>query len=307
MTPGTPADAPVLVMLAAGMAKRYGGCKPLAPVGLHGEAVIDLNASDAASAGFGEIVVVVGPQTGPAITYHIERTWPVTVRVSLAEQSIPLGTAHAALSARKFVGDRPFALVNADDIYGVPALRILVDHLRGATTHANVAYRLSDTIVTADPVTRGTLQADDAGNLSRMDERKLVTRHEDGTFTAGDGREPASLEPGTLVSVNLWGFRPGIWPVLEAAVTEVHPTVQPDGSLQGEPASDDEVLLPEVVGSMVAGRPAGGGDVQTVAVLHGPGRCIGITHADDLPVVRTELAVMVGRGERPEALWESVA
>jgi hypothetical protein len=34
------ADRPVLVMLAAGMAKRYGGCKPLAPVGLHGEAVI---------------------------------------------------------------------------------------------------------------------------------------------------------------------------------------------------------------------------------------------------------------------------
>ena len=40
---------PVLVVLAAGMAKRYGGCKPLAPVGLHGEAVIDLIAGDAVS------------------------------------------------------------------------------------------------------------------------------------------------------------------------------------------------------------------------------------------------------------------
>ena len=30
-----------LVILAAGRAKRYGGCKPLAPVGTHGEAVID--------------------------------------------------------------------------------------------------------------------------------------------------------------------------------------------------------------------------------------------------------------------------
>ena len=57
---------PVLVMLAAGMAKRYGGCKPLAPVGLHGEAVIDLNASDARRAGFGEIVLVLGPLSGPA-------------------------------------------------------------------------------------------------------------------------------------------------------------------------------------------------------------------------------------------------
>ena len=32
-----------LVILAAGRAKRYGGCKPLAPVGPQGEAVIDLS------------------------------------------------------------------------------------------------------------------------------------------------------------------------------------------------------------------------------------------------------------------------
>ena len=39
-----------LVILAAGRARRYGGCKPLAPVGTHGEAVIDLVASDAVAA-----------------------------------------------------------------------------------------------------------------------------------------------------------------------------------------------------------------------------------------------------------------
>ena len=46
-----------LVILAAGRAKRYGGCKPLAPVGTHGEAVIDLVASDALDAGFSTIVL----------------------------------------------------------------------------------------------------------------------------------------------------------------------------------------------------------------------------------------------------------
>ena len=54
-----------LVILAAGRAKRYGGCKPLAPVGPHGEAVIDLVASDALAAGFGTIVLVLSPSTGP--------------------------------------------------------------------------------------------------------------------------------------------------------------------------------------------------------------------------------------------------
>ena len=67
-------------MMAAGVARRYGGCKPLAPVGLHGEAVIDLNAGDAARAGFGQIVLILGPATGPAINYHVRRTWPVLDR-----------------------------------------------------------------------------------------------------------------------------------------------------------------------------------------------------------------------------------
>ncbi len=74
---------PALVILAAGRARRYGGCKPLAPVGPHGEAVIDLVASDAVAAGFGTIVLVLGPSTGPAIRYHVERTWPERGRRAL--------------------------------------------------------------------------------------------------------------------------------------------------------------------------------------------------------------------------------
>ncbi len=61
---GTGGADPVLVILAAGRAKRYGGCKPLAPVGPHGEAVIDLVASDALAAGFSAVVLVLGPSTG---------------------------------------------------------------------------------------------------------------------------------------------------------------------------------------------------------------------------------------------------
>lgn len=304
----TEADAPVLVMLAGGMAKRYGGCKPLAPVGLHGEAVIDLNASDGIAAGFGEVVVVVGPQTGPAIGYHVEHCWPRAVAVTLAEQHVPLGTAHAAMSARRHVGDRPFALVNADDVYGVPALRDLVEELRDGSEHVLVAYRLADTIVTGDPVTRGTCEISADGHLARIAERKLVTRHDDGHFTAGDGRTPVELDPDTPVSVNLWGFQPSVWPVLEAAVRAVHPAVADDGSVaEGALTSEAEVLLPEVIGDMVAGRAPGGVPAQAVRVLTGRGRCIGVTHADDLPVVRSELSVMVGRGERTESLWRAAS
>lgn len=295
-------------MLAGGMATRFGGgCKPLAPVGLHGEAVIDLNASDALEAGFGSIVVVLGPQSGPAIEYHIQRCWPPGLSVALPVQSVPLGTAHAALCARPYVGPLPFALVNADDIYGVDSLGDLCRHLRSSTDHANVAYRLADTIVSDDPVTRGTCSVGPDGRLLSMAERKRVTRMTDGTFESKDGKQPVVLDPDTPVSVNLWGFQPGIWPVLEEAVQAVHPQVRAEGSLDGEPAHGNEVLLPEVVGAMVAGRTPGGGPSQTVRVLEGRGRCIGVTHAGDLPIVRTELAVMVGRGVRLDRLWTAAA
>src|SRR5258708_22584473 len=96
---------PALVILAAGRAKRYGGCKPLAPVGPHGEAVIDIVASDALAAGFEVIVMVLGPSTGPAIRYHVEHTWPGAVDVRFATQPAPLGTVHAVLCASDFVPD----------------------------------------------------------------------------------------------------------------------------------------------------------------------------------------------------------
>ncbi len=294
---------PVLVMLAAGMAKRYGGCKPLAPVGLHGEAVIDLNAGDAGRAGFGEIVLVLGPLSGPAISYHVRRCWPESVAISLARQVFPLGTAHAVLGTRQLVGDRPFAVINADDIYGVPALGLLAEHLASASDHALVSYQLRDTVVSCDPVTRGTCEADDDGWLRALVERRKVTLGDDGRFSADDGLEPRELPGDTRVSMNLWGFTASIWPVLESAVLKAHPDVAPDGTVPaGTPTSDAEVLLPEVVGEMAAAASPGTG-VGRVRVLKGTGRCIGVTHADDLPVVRTELAEMVGQGLRADAPW----
>jgi CTP:molybdopterin cytidylyltransferase MocA len=308
------AGAPALVMLAAGMAKRYGGCKPLAPLGVHGEAIIDLTASDALAAGFGRVVLVLGPKTSPAMTYHVERTWPRSVETLNAEQTVPLGTAHAVLCARSAVGDGPFAVVNSDDVYGVRALRILADSLASGA-NALVAFRLAGTVLTDDPVTRGVCLTDASGHLSGLSERRKVTRQPDGSFIADDGLEPKELPGDALVSMNLWGFQPGIWGILEEAVLEAHPEVAPDGTLRdpgrgdaglgdaggaaGGPVTNiEETLLPEVVGRAVS---AGTLDVSIEAA---PGRSVGVTHAADLPIARAEIARMVGRGERSEWLWK---
>ncbi len=296
----------MLVLLAAGLAKRFGGaCKPLAPLGLQGEAVIDLTVGDARRAGFGDVVLVLGPQTGPAIEYHVRRTWPASVPVSFPVQEVPLGTAHAVLCARRHIGERHFAVVNGDDVYGADALGVLARHLdTEPSEHALIGFRLDASVATDEPVTRGTCQVGDDGLLLAIAERKLVQRQPDGTFRAGDGRQPEQLPGDTPVSMNCWGLRPTVWPVLEEAVRGSHPEVAADGTLAAPVQADHEVLLPEVIGAMVEGRTTGG--VQPVRVLRDDGRCVGITHAEDLPVVRAELATMVARGLRPADPWEGV-
>ena len=87
MSDGAGGAGPALVILAAGRARRYGGCKPLAPVGPHGEAVIDLVASDAAGGRVRHHRPGLGPSTGPAIRYHVEHTWPDGGRRALRRSS----------------------------------------------------------------------------------------------------------------------------------------------------------------------------------------------------------------------------
>ncbi len=300
MSPGSAPDgATSLVVLAAGLARRYGGCKPLAPIGPRGEAVLDLLVSDALASGFGRIVLVLHPETGPAVRYHIERCWPSTVPVAYAEQRLPLGTVHAVLAAEPVLEhDRTFGVCNADDVYGEVAMGILSEQLgSGAAEHALVGYRLRATVATGDPVTRGICTVGPDGLLRSLVERRQVARIGDGTaFVAEDGLEPKELSGDVPTSVNLWGFQPSIWGVLHAAMDQSGVADDNVGSPTEPPPR--EVLLPEVVSAMVAaGRGA------PVRVRATDATLIGVTHAADLPVVSAELSRQVAWGIRPATLW----
>ena len=300
------AAAPALVVLAAGMARRYGGCKPLAPIGPHGEAVLDLLVGDAVRAGFGRIVLVLHPETGPAIRYHVEQVWPDVVEVSYAEQRLPLGTVHAVLASEEALGGAgSFGVANADDVYGEVALGMLVHQLHAtAAEHALVGYELHSTVATDDPVTRGLCTVGADGLLVALDERRLVhTDIASGGFVSDDGLEPRTLLGSAPASVNLWGFQSDIWKTLHTAM---------DGSGLDEEAllvqvaaggqvPKAEVLLPEVISTMVVE-----GTGLPVRVLRTDAQLVGVTHAADLPVVSAELARQVAWGIRPANLWAGV-
>ncbi|HEX7442482.1 MAG TPA: NTP transferase domain-containing protein [Acidimicrobiales bacterium] len=303
----TSADAPSLVVLAAGMARRYGGCKPLAPIGPRGEAVLDLLVSDAVAAGFGRVVLVLHPQTGPAIRYHVEQCWPESVDVGFAEQRLPLGTVHAVLAAEAaLAGAASFAVCNADDVYGEVAMGMLADQLRSsAGEHVLVGYELQSTVATADPVTRGICTVGPGGFLLSLDERRQVhTDGDSGGFASDDGLEPRQLSGGAAASVNLWGFQTDIWKVFHTAMDASG--LDEDALLAqvaaGGEAPKAEVLLPEVISTMVADHTG-----LPVRVLTTDAKLVGVTHAADLPIVSAELARQVAWGVRPANLWGGVA
>ena len=298
-----PDGGEILVVLAAGRARRYGGCKPLAPVGPAGEAVIDLLASDALAAGFGSIILVIGPATGPAIRYHVERTWPSRVDVQFELQEQPLGTVHAVLRGTEHVApDRRVGVANADDLYGEEALSLLAGHLRSDDPdEALVAFRLRNTVVGESPVTRGVCEVDADHRLTAVAERRQVMPDTGGRFVSKDGRDPSEIDGDALVSMNLWGFTPTMREALVRAMAAARGL-----------SEDTEILLPEVVGRQLAlaGR---GGDIATAGspalrfrVIPAGGRCIGVTHPDDLVPVQEELARAVAAGQRAAQLWGAV-
>ena len=281
--------APTLLVLAAGRARRYGGIKPLAPIGPNGEAVIDFLVGDALRAGFHSVVIVVNPESGPLIEEHVLKTWPSSIDVSFAIQAHPHGTVDAIMAARDVV-DRtlPFAVSNADDLYGADAFRVLGDFLATHSGSSLVGFRLRNALVGTDPVTRGVCEVDERGVLTSISERRRVC-FTDGTFSVDDGQEPSELDPDRLVSMNLWGFAPSMWTVFEEALAAAE-----------DASEDQEVLIPEVIGQLVAGQiTIGDTDLSTITVLSTDARCVGVTHPGDLDIVRDDVARQAQRGERP--------
>jgi len=274
-------NGPSLVILAAGRARRYGGVKQLAPVGLHGEGIIDLIASDAYAAGFSDIVIVINPDTGPEIEDHVAANWPKGRRVSFTHQHQLRGTVDAVLAAEENLDmTRPFGVSNADDLYGRESFLRLGRHLAQSPNSCLVGFELERALVGELPVSRGTCVVVN-DHLTEIVERRNVSATLDG-YVADDGLIPAVLHPQTVVSMNLWGFQPSIMPLMREAVA------------QHDFNAEKEIQLSTFVGQILHHTPL------RFDVLPTESRCIGVTHADDLPLAQILVREEIEAGLRPE-------
>jgi hypothetical protein len=266
--------------MAAGHGRRFGGLKQLASVGPNGEALMDYTARDALAAGFDHAVVVVRDEVRDELLDHIAAYWPPELRVTPITQGPIAGTAQAVASTDVVV-DGSFGVVNADDLYGAAAMITLAAEVLslGPDEHVIVGYRLDQTVLTDAPVTRGVCITTPDGYLDVVQEQN-VERVPGGGFSgkpirARDSDPAHRLSGEEVVSMNLWGFSEGIFDDLGRAIARFDPATAPHS--EGKPP---ELLLPDVVAHLVAT------DLARVRVVETTGRCIGLTHPDDLPLVR---------------------
>lgn len=297
---------PILVIMAAGMGSRYGGPKQIDPVGAHGEILIDYSIYDALKAGFRRVVCILtkrieadfkeilGDRLGRIceVRYAYQTGVLPEGFAPPADRAKPWGTGHAILSCGDLI-DAPFCVINADDYYGPGAFRSMYDFLRHAEEpeeYAMVGYRLSKTLTENGHVARGVCTVE-GGWLRDIHERTHIERR-DGAPAYTENGEWFPLSPESTVSMNLWGFTPGIMPELER---QFHTFLRE--MLPRDPRGA-EFFLPEAVRCLLAA-----GKVR-VRVFPSEDRWYGVTYRQDKPAVERAIAEKTAGGVYPADLWE---
>ena len=295
---------PTLVILAAGMASRYGSMKQIQGFGPGGETIMDYSIYDAIRSGFGKVVFIIRREFADDFKEIFEPKLKDRIAIDYAyqdmeaftegfdfpgERSKPWGTAHAVLCAMDKVNE-PFAVINADDFYGHNAFESAADFLVNDCNDKNyaiVGYDLLKTLSDYGTVNRGVCTLDDTGNLAGITERINIARKDD-TILCDDGLEPKELSMDTKVSMNFWCFDTSFFSYTQKLFREF---LQEYGQ-----ELKSEFFIPIVADQFIKE----GGKVEIIPTTSS---WFGVTYKEDAPFVEKSLNDLVQQGEYPERLW----
>lgn len=290
--------------MAAGMGNRFGGLKQMAPMGPGGETLLDYSVYDALRAGFTRAVFVIRKEMEADFRAIAEARFGKHIQYDLAFQEMadlpagftvpegrtkPWGTTQAVLAAAHLIHG-PFAVINADDFYGAASYHALREHWNsGSHDAALVGFTLRNTLSEHGAVARALCGINAQGLLTEIVEQSRIERENKGAVVHLDDGNRRHLTGDEIISMNMWGFHPGIFPLLAACF---------EGFL-GNSAGDlkAECYLPNTVHELIAAGQL------VVRVLHTRSEWFGVTYKEDLARVRSSLKRMVEAGAYPEDLW----
>lgn len=289
-----------LVVMAAGMGSRYGGLKQLEGVGPHGETLLEYSIFDALRAGFTKVVFIIRKDIEAVFEDVVLSRFRHRVPCQIVYQEIdalpdgftappdrtkPWGTGHAVLSARSAV-ECPFAVINADDFYGAQAYQRLVQFFEQSlepNRYALAAYALENTLSPHGTVARGICEVNQHQLLGITETKDIGVQQ--GVLRAGSqvftGQE--------FVSMNLWGFKPSLFQLLERNFrTFLSHSCDKGGA---------EFYLPSCVSDAIASA-----EVE-VSILPVTEKWYGVTYREDRPQVEQAIQDAITSGHYPQSLW----
>ncbi len=302
---------PVLVIMAAGMGSRYGGLKQIDPIDNHGNIIMDFSIYDAKRAGFEKVVIIIKKENEADFMAAIGNRIGSQIEVAYAFQDLhdlpagyevpegrvkPWGTSQAVMSIRDIV-DGPFAVINADDYYGVGAFKTiydyLVEHGEEEDQCAMVGYILKNTLTENGHVARGVCVADENDHLVQIDERtKIIKTATGAAYSEDDGQTWVETDPDGVVSMNFWGFSGKLIQDLVDGFPAFLDENVPKNPMKCE------YLLPATVGQLMkAGK-------LTVNVLQSTDKWHGVTYKEDKPEVMKAIQNLKDQGLYPQGVWE---
>lgn len=297
---------PTLLILAAGMASRYGSMKQIQSFGPGGETIMDYSIYDAIRAGFKKVVFIIRKEFAKDFEGIFEEKLKGKIEIGYVYQDLnafldgrelpadrtkPWGTAHAVLCAKDTVRE-PFAVINADDFYGRDAFEKAYKFLTGDvndTTYSIIGYELPKTLSDNGTVNRGVCQVDANDNLTGIAERLNIARQADGKIVCDDNQQPKELPEDSKVSMNFWCFSTSIFDYSHKLFNAFL-----DKDINTPKA---EFFIPIVADQFI------NDGTGVIKVIPTSSQWFGVTYKEDAPEVKESLNKLVEAGEYPARLW----
>jgi choline kinase len=297
---------PTLLILAAGMASRYGSMKQTEGFGPDGETIMDYSIYDAIRAGFGKVVFIIRKDFADNFKAVMEPKLKGKIAVDYvyqemdsfvdknylpADRAKPWGTGHAMLCAKDAVKE-PFAVINADDFYGKDAFEKAREFLKEKCTQkeaAIIGYRLANTLSEHGTVSRGVCEVNGDNQLTSIKERTKIYR-KDGNIIYEENDQFITLSNDTNVSMNFWCFHPSIFNLTDILFAEF-----PKNNIDNIKA---EFFIP-IIGDHFISKFEG-----IIHVIGTSSQWFGVTYKEDAEGVRESLHSLITNGEYPSSLWK---
>ncbi|MEW5900469.1 MAG: sugar phosphate nucleotidyltransferase [Acidobacteriota bacterium] len=299
-----------LLVLAAGVGKRYKGLKQVDPVGPSGEILLDYCLYDSLRAGYDQVVFVIRKEIEHVFRRSIGDYWEKQFSVRYIFQEIstglpsyfprppdrpkPWGTGHAVLISRTAI-ETPFSVLNADDFYGPGSFQAMADWLRnigpssgGPDDYCFVGYRLRNTLSEFGYVSRGICRLDDSGNLAEVVEKLRIEQDGNAARTLDEQGHWVPLTGDEVVSMNFWGFTPTFFAHLEKGFAQF---LERSGSDE-----DAEYFIPFAVNELLS---LGKARVKYIPTSE---TWLGLTYPKDLPRVQRRLRQLIDAGIYPKKI-----